>query len=243
VAFVEYDPETGEPVRDKKGRLCKVGGGKPGLLLSKVSSIQPFEGYTDAEATEKKLVRNGFRDGDVWLNTGDLMRPQGWHHAAFVDRLGDRFRWKGENVATTDVEAAVSEDPAVEAVTVFGVQVPGADGRAGMAAVVCDEGTEFDGKSLANTLYEHLPSYAVPLFVRVVDSLEQTSTFWQARSCKPWCRSPAVPFGRKRKLVSHQCPRLPAWHHFKPANLHRRLVVNVAVQMLAWSQEHNTRRE
>jgi fatty-acyl-CoA synthase len=68
VAFVEY--ETGEPVRDKKGRLYKVGGGEPGLLLSKVSSIQPFEGYTDAEATEKKLVRNGFRDGDVWLNTG-----------------------------------------------------------------------------------------------------------------------------------------------------------------------------
>ncbi|MFG1932519.1 long-chain-acyl-CoA synthetase FadD6 [Mycobacterium sp. NPDC048908] len=177
VAFVEYDPETGEPVRDEKGRVHRVRGGKPGLLLSKVSNIQPFEGYTDAEATEKKLVRNAFRDGDMWLNTGDLMRPQGWRHAAFVDRLGDTFRWKGENVATTDVEAAVSEDPSVEAVTVFGVQVPGTDGRAGMAAIVCRQGTEFDGKSLANTAYEHLPSYAVPLFVRVLHSLEQTSTF------------------------------------------------------------------
>jgi fatty-acyl-CoA synthase len=105
------------------------------------------------------------------------MRPQGFGHAAFVDRLGDTFRWKGENVATTDVEAAVSEEPAVEAVTVFGVEVPGADGRAGMAAVVCSEGSEFDGKSLSNTVHEHLPSYAVPLFVRVVDSLEHTSTF------------------------------------------------------------------
>ncbi len=177
VTFVEYDPETGEPVRDEKGRVRKVRGGQPGLLLSKVTNIHPFDGYTDAEASEKKLVRNAFRDGDVWINTGDLMRPQGWRHAVFVDRLGDTFRWKGENVATTDVEAAVSADPAVEAVTVFGVQVPGTDGRAGMAAVVLAGDKDFDGKSLAQTVYQHLPSYAVPLFVRVVDSLEQTSTF------------------------------------------------------------------
>jgi fatty-acyl-CoA synthase len=118
----------------------------------------------------------------VWINTGDLMRPQGYRHAAFVDRLGDTFRWKGENVATTDVEAAVSAEPGVEAVTVFGVQVPGADGRAGMAAVVLKEGQQFDGKALANTVYEQLPGYAVPLFVRVVDSLEQTSTFKSKKS-------------------------------------------------------------
>jgi fatty-acyl-CoA synthase len=177
VAFAEYDPETGEPVRDEKGRVRKVRGGRPGLLLSKVTNIQPFDGYTDAEASEKKLVRNAFRDGDVWINTGDLMRPQGWRHAAFVDRLGDTFRWKGENVATTDVEAAVLADPSVENVTVFGVRVPGTDGRAGMAAVVCGEGIDLDGKSLAHTVYERLPSYAVPLFVRVLDSLDQTSTF------------------------------------------------------------------
>ena len=140
VAFVEYDPETGEPVRDDNGRVRKVRRGQPGLLLSKITKAQPFDGYTDPEASEKKLVRNAFRDGDVWLNSGDLLRPQGWRHAVFVDRLGDTFRWKGENVATTDVEAAVAADPAVEAVTVFGVKVPGADGRAGMAAVVLDEG-------------------------------------------------------------------------------------------------------
>jgi fatty-acyl-CoA synthase len=177
VAFVEYDPETGEPVRDENGRVRKVPRGQPGLLLSKITKAQPFDGYTDPEASEKKLVRNAFRDGDVWLNSGDLLRPQGLRHAAFVDRLGDTFRWKGENVATTDVEAAVSVDPTVEAVTVFGVKVPGADGRAGMAAVVLNEGKEFDAKSLANTVYDHLPGYAVPLFVRVVDSLEHTATF------------------------------------------------------------------
>lgn len=177
VAFVEYDAESGEPVRDATGRVPRVRGGKPGLLLSKVTSIQPFDGYTDADATEKKLVRNAFRNGDVWFNTGDLMRPQGWRHAAFVDRLGDTFRWKSENVATTDVEAALLADPNIQAATVFGVEVPGAEGRAGMAAVVLHEGKQFDGTSLAKTVYERLPGYAAPLFVRVVDSLEHTSTF------------------------------------------------------------------
>ncbi|GAC1397067.1 MAG: long-chain-acyl-CoA synthetase FadD6 [Mycobacterium sp.] len=176
VAFVEYDPETGEPVRDEDGRVRKVRRGQPGLLLSKITKAQPFDGYTDPEASDKKLIRNAFRDGDVWLNSGDLLRPQGWRHAVFVDRLGDTFRWKGENVATTDVEAAVAADPGVEAVTVFGVKVPGADGRAGMAAAVLKDGTEFDGASLAHTVYDRLPGYAVPLFIRVVDWLEHTAT-------------------------------------------------------------------
>ena len=128
---------------------------QPGLLLSKVSNFQPFDGYTDKEATEKKLVRDAFKDGDVWFNTGDLMRPQGFGHAAFTDRLGDTFRWKGENVATTEVEAALSTDPQVEEATVFGVEVPDTGGRAGMAAIQLQAtAQEFDGKALAKTVYE-----------------------------------------------------------------------------------------
>jgi fatty-acyl-CoA synthase len=177
VAFVEYDGDTGEPVRDEKGRVRKVRNGEPGLLLSKVSNFQPFDGYTDKKESEKKLVRNAFRDGDVWFNTGDLMRSQGFGHAAFTDRLGDTFRWKGENVATTEVEAALSADPQVEEATVFGVEVPGTSGRAGMAAIQLREGEEFDGKGLAKEAYERLPGYAVPLFVRVVKELAHTSTF------------------------------------------------------------------
>src|SRR6202171_918266 len=165
VAFVEYDPETGDPIRGEDGRVVKVKTGEPGLLLSKVSNFQPFDGYTDKDATEKKLVRNAFRDGDVWFNTGDLMRSQGFGHAAFTDRLGDTFRWKGENVATTEVEAALSTDPQVEEATVFGVEVPGTGGRAGMAAIQLNEGEEFDGQALAKAAYERLPGYAVPLFV------------------------------------------------------------------------------
>ena len=177
LAYVEYDTDTGEPKRDENGRVRKVGAGEPGLLISPVNRLSPFDGYTDPKASEKKLIRNAFRDGDVWFNTGDVMKPQGLGHAAFGDRLGDTFRWKGENVATTEVEAALAADPQVEECTVFGVEVPNTGGRAGMAAVKIREGQEFDGIELAETLYSRLPSYAVPLFVRIVDSLEHTSTF------------------------------------------------------------------
>jgi fatty-acyl-CoA synthase len=177
VAFVEYDEESGDPKRGDDGRVRKVKTGEPGLLISKISSFQPFDGYTDKEETEKKLVRNAFRDGDVWFNTGDLMRSQGFGHAAFTDRLGDTFRWKGENVATTEVEAAVSTDPQIEEATAFGVEVPDTGGRAGMVAIQLKEGKEFDGKALAKVAYDNLPGYAVPLFVRVVKELAHTSTF------------------------------------------------------------------
>ena len=177
LAYVEYDPDTGAPLRDDSGRVRRVPAGEPGLLLSPVNKLSPFDGYTDKQATEKKLVRNAFREGDCWFNTGDVMSPQGKFHAAFVDRLGDTFRWKGENVATTQVEAAVSSDAAIEECTVYGVEVPRTGGRAGMAAVKLREGAEFDGKSLARAVYDQLPAYALPLFVRVAQSLEHTSTF------------------------------------------------------------------
>lgn len=177
LAYVEYDPDTGDPVRDGAGRVRRVPAGEPGLLLSPVNKLQPFDGYTDRSATEKKLVRDAFKEGDCWFNTGDVMSPQGMFHAAFVDRLGDTFRWKGENVATTQVEAAISADPNVQECTVFGVEVPGTGGRAGMAAIKLREGAEFDVRSLADAVYDGLPGYALPLFVRLVESLEHTSTF------------------------------------------------------------------
>ncbi|WNG86259.1 long-chain-acyl-CoA synthetase FadD6 [Mycobacterium sp. ITM-2016-00317] len=177
IAFVAYDEHTGEPVRDDNGRVRKVKKGEPGLLLSKVSNFQPFDGYTDKKESEKKLVRDAFKEGDVWFNTGDLMRAQGFNHAAFTDRLGDTFRWKGENVATTEVEAAVSTHDQIEQVTAFGVEVPDTGGRAGMVAIQLKEGHELDGKGLAKAVFDKLPGYAVPLFVRVVQELAHTSTF------------------------------------------------------------------
>ncbi|OBG27893.1 long-chain-acyl-CoA synthetase FadD6 [Mycobacterium sp. 852002-51057_SCH5723018] len=177
LAYVEYDPDTGAPLRDENGRVRRVPAGQPGLLLSPVNRLQPFDGYTDQDSTEKKLVRNAFREGDCWFNSGDVMSPQGMGHAAFVDRLGDTFRWKGENVATTQVEAALASDDSVEECTVFGVEIPRTGGRAGMAAVQLRDGAEFDGKSLARAVYDELPPYALPLFVRLVKTLEYTTTF------------------------------------------------------------------
>jgi len=176
-AYVQYDTDTGAPLRGADGRVQRVPTGQPGLLLSPVTKLQPFDGYTDPSASEKKLVRNVFRDGDCWFNTGDVMSPQGMGHAAFVDRLGDTFRWKGENVATTQVERALGSNKSVEECTVFGVEIPRTGGRAGMAAVKLRDGADFDGKALAETVYSQLPVYALPLFVRVVESMEHTTTF------------------------------------------------------------------
>ncbi|ACC42640.1 long-chain-acyl-CoA synthetase FadD6 [Mycobacterium marinum] len=177
LAYVAYDPDTGAPLRDESGRVRRVPAGEPGLLLSRVNRLQPFDGYTDPAASEKKLVRDAFRKGDCWFNTGDVMSPQGMGHAAFVDRLGDTFRWKGENVATTQVEAALASDPSVEECTVYGVEVPNTGGRAGMAAVKLRDGAEFDGQSLARAVYDQLPAYALPLFVRLVQAMAHTTTF------------------------------------------------------------------
>ncbi|MFI1911725.1 long-chain-acyl-CoA synthetase [Nocardia sp. NPDC020380] len=176
-AIVEYDDGTGKALRHPDGRLRRVKPGGVGLLLAKVTTRSPFDGYTDSAATEAKLVRDGFKDGDCWFDTGDLVRDQRFGHIAFVDRLGDTFRWKGENVATTEVEGAFDGIDAITQAVVYGVDVPGADGKAGMAAVTLDEGAEFDGKLTAKVLFEQLPTYAVPLFIRVVQELEQTSTF------------------------------------------------------------------
>ncbi|WP_067688264.1 long-chain-acyl-CoA synthetase [Nocardia jejuensis] len=176
-AIVEYDDATGKAKRGADGKVRRVRPGGVGLLLAKVTDRSPFDGYTDKEATESKLVRDGFKSGDCWFDTGDLVRDQRWGHIAFVDRLGDTFRWKGENVATTEVEGGFDGLDEVTQAVVFGVDIPGTDGKAGMAAVTLAEGAEFDGKLAAKALYERLPGYAVPLFIRIVAELEQTSTF------------------------------------------------------------------
>ncbi|NUS43473.1 MAG: hypothetical protein HOQ24_07285 [Mycobacteriaceae bacterium] len=146
--------------------------------MSKVTEMAPFDGYLrDDKASEKKLVRDAFPDGDVWFDTGDLVLDQGCNHIAFIDRLGDTFRWKGQNVATTEVEAAIAASHAIVYAIVYAVAIPDTDGKAGMAAVVLRESATFDGAELARSLYRQLPTYAVPLFVRVVDEPTHTSTF------------------------------------------------------------------
>lgn len=148
--------------------------GEPGLLIAKVSPRYPFDGYTDPSASEAKLLRDVFRRGDLWFDTGDLLKKIGWGHAVFVDRVGDTFRWRSENVSTLQVERALHTAPGVRSCAVYGVQVPGAPGRAGMAAIVADGPLDVAG--LAAHLFAGLPEPAVPVFLRRIEALETTGT-------------------------------------------------------------------
>ena len=177
-AVVEYDAENDRPRRNDQGFLQRVPKGGVGLLISEVTDKTPYDGYTDAEASKKKLLDNVFRQGDCWFNTGDLVRDQGLRHIQFVDRVGDTFRWKGENVATTEVEAALTSFPQIEQAVVYGVEVPNTDGRAGMAALTLKpEVNQLDATGLARHLQAALPAYAIPMFLRLRETQETTGTF------------------------------------------------------------------
>jgi fatty-acyl-CoA synthase len=176
-AIVDFDTDQDLPVRGEDGFMRRVAKGGVGLLISEVTDRRPFDGYTDPSASEKKLLRDVFSEGDCWFNSGDLVRDQGYHHIQFVDRVGDTFRWKGENVATSEIEGVLTQAPGIEHGVVYGVTVPNADGRAGMAALSLKPGTELDGKGLAACLCDALPPYAVPLFLRIRAEQEVTGTF------------------------------------------------------------------
>jgi len=175
--LVKVDTDTEELIRGADGKLVEAKPGEIGQMIGHITKTTPFDGYTSKEATERKIVRDAFKKGDAWFLSGDLMFNQGFNHVAFVDRLGDTFRWKGENVATTEVEGAFAGIDGVDTATVYGVQIPGADGRAGMAALKLVDDAEFDPVATAHALTARLPGYAVPLFIRLVDQVAQTSTF------------------------------------------------------------------
>jgi fatty-acyl-CoA synthase len=176
-AIVRFDAELGAPVRGDDGFCIPCGKGEPGEAIGRVGEAggARFEGYTDAAASEKKLLRGVFEPGDAWVRTGDLMYTddQGFYY--FVDRVGDTFRWKGENVATAEVAAAARAFPGVIDACVYGVEVPGASGKAGMAALVA--APEFDLTAFRAHLAQRLPDYARPVFLRLVEALEVTETF------------------------------------------------------------------
>ncbi|MBK8305812.1 MAG: long-chain-acyl-CoA synthetase [Gammaproteobacteria bacterium] len=176
-AIVAFDAEAELPLRNARGFMRRVAPGEAGLLLMKVSELTPFDGYTDSAASEARLLHDVFRGGDTWFDSGDLVRELGFRHIAFVDRVGDTFRWKGENVASTEVERVLGQRPGVVQACVYGVQVPHADGRAGMAALVLDRPDAFAPGPCARALQKQLPPYAVPRFLRIVPEHETTATF------------------------------------------------------------------
>ncbi|MCE9571760.1 MAG: long-chain-acyl-CoA synthetase [Deltaproteobacteria bacterium] len=181
-AMVKYDIDRDQVVRNSDGRLIRVGRVEVGLLIAEVSERYAFDGYTDKTASEKKLLRDVFKVGDCWFNSGDLMRDQGFRHAQFVDRIGDTFRWKGENVSTNEVAEVINTFPQIAESTVYGVQVPGSDGRCGMAALVLRSPDEpLDLAAFARHVQGQLPNYAWPLFLRVRPALDTTGTFKQMK--------------------------------------------------------------
>ena len=178
-AIVKYDKEKEAPVRDSKGFMTKVKKGEAGLMLGEITDKTPFDGYTDKEKTESSIFRDVFKKGDAWFNTGDMMRDIGFRHAQFVDRLGDTFRWKGENVSTTEVEQIIDQYEGVHETVVYGVEIPNTNGRAGMAQLRLDgDHKTFDFEGLCKYLRHELPPYAIPVFLRINEqAMETTGTF------------------------------------------------------------------
>ncbi|MEZ2142703.1 long-chain-acyl-CoA synthetase [Bradyrhizobium sp. DN5] len=182
-SLVKLDPDSGAPLRNEEGFCIACVRGEAGEAIGRIGTADQgggrFEGYTDAGETEKKILRDVFARDDAWFRTGDLMRvdDKGFFH--FVDRIGDTFRWKGENVATSEVSDAVRDFTGVIDAITYGVSIPGTDGRAGMSALVVNEG--FDIAALLAHLAQRLPAYARPVFIRISCEIDATETFKQKK--------------------------------------------------------------
>jgi citronellyl-CoA synthetase len=181
--LIKYDVDADEIIRTPEGRCIEVEKGEPGLLLGEITDTSVFEGYTNKEATEKKIIRDAFEEGDRWFDSGDLIKQvnvgfaMGIKHYQFVDRVGDTFRWKSENVSTNEVGEIINGHPHVNFCNVYGVEVPAADGRAGMAALTLHEHVdEFDPHHFSEFIKEQLPAYARPVFLRIKRDLDVTGT-------------------------------------------------------------------
>ena len=177
IRLVQYDVETDEPIRGTDGRCIECGPGQIGECIGKIGGDvrEEYSGYVDKAASEKKVLRDVFDKGDAWFATGDLMKSDADGYMYFIDRIGDTFRWKGENVSTNEVAERLQAAPGVREANVYGVAVQGAEGRAGMAGLVVDAG--FDIASFGKHVAAELPAYAQPLFVRVLPAIETTGTF------------------------------------------------------------------
>jgi fatty-acyl-CoA synthase len=178
IKIVKFDVENETPVRGPDGLCIEAGPDEAGEAVGKISEDPRFrfEGYTgDTKQTEKKILRDVFEKGDVYFRTGDLLKKDAEGYYYFIDRIGDTFRWKGENVSTNEVAEAFATFEGVKEANVFGVEVPGSEGRAGMVALVADPGIDF--AALHRHVATNLPTYARPLFLRLMPESDITGTF------------------------------------------------------------------
>uniref|UniRef100_A0A8C7JTD2 long-chain-fatty-acid--CoA ligase n=1 Tax=Oncorhynchus kisutch TaxID=8019 RepID=A0A8C7JTD2_ONCKI len=176
--LIQYDTEREEPVKDSRGFCIKVPKGETGLLVAKITAQAPFSGYANnQQQTDRKKLRDVFVKGDLYFNSGDLLRIDHEGFVYFMDRIGDTFRWKGENVATTEVTEHLIMVECIEEANVYGVKIPGHEGRVGMATIKLKDDMEFDSKATLEHVKTSLPSYARPRFIRIQNSLAVTGTF------------------------------------------------------------------
>ena len=180
MALLRFDVDRGEPLRNGEGFCERCGPNEVGEAVGLIPGAGKdlagrFEGYADPAASARKVLRNVFKEGDSWYRTGDLMRRDESGFYYFVDRVGETYRWKGENVSTAEVLTALTASRGVLDGVVYGVAVPGADGRAGTAALVVD--ARFDLAAFRAEVAQRLPSYARPVFLRLLSALESTGTF------------------------------------------------------------------
>jgi fatty-acyl-CoA synthase len=183
-AVVRFDLEREIPIRDENGFCVRCTPDEPGEAIGKLLTDGAnvggrFEGYTDEAASDRKILRNVFEPGDAWFRTGDLMRRDAQGFFYFVDRIGDTFRWKGENVSTLEVSEAIGAFPGITESNVYGVTVSGTEGRAAMAAISAPGVPDL--AALRTHLRDRLPSYALPLFLRLSPQMDVTATFKQTK--------------------------------------------------------------
>ena len=184
IKVVRYDVEAEQPVRNAEGFCIECAPDEPGEVIGKILSDPKkpgnrFEGYAEKAASERKVLHDAFEKGDAWFRTGDIMRKDRHGYFFFVDRVGDTFRWKGENVATSEVSEAITAFPGIRDANVYGVPVAGHEGRVGMAALVAENA--LDLRALRIHLAKELPEYARPRFLRITSEIDVTGTFKQKK--------------------------------------------------------------
>jgi fatty-acyl-CoA synthase len=179
---IRFDVESEMPVRGADGLCIECAPDEVGETVGGISTRpgRGFEGYSNKADSDKKILRDVFKRGDAWFRTGDLMRRDAHGYFYFVDRVGDTFRWKGENVSTSEVEQVLMDAPGVAEAIVYGIPVPGQEGKAGMAALVIEG--KFDPKTFADHINGKLPAYAQPVFLRMIEAAETTGTFKYRKS-------------------------------------------------------------
>ena len=187
IVVAKYDTDCDDVVRDKHGLCIPVSDGEPGLLLGEISNYTPFEGYTNKQASDSRVLRNVKKPGDQYLNMGDLIKSIdvgfsfGLKHYQFVDRTGDSFRWRGENCSTNEIAEIINHLDIVNITNIYGVEIPNTEGRAGMAAICFNHNLapteeQIDWEKFSNYISDELPIFARPVFVRIQTDINTTET-------------------------------------------------------------------